>query len=119
MTKTKLWLTLGCLFVFSQPAIAKGQSLASVYSYSKGKTASGESFSSTKLTAAHRSLPFGTLVRVTNLTNRQTVIVRINDRGPFSKGRIVDLSPAAAHQLDFSGLAPVALDVVTAPATER
>jgi rare lipoprotein A len=114
VTKRKLWLTLGCLFVFSQSAIAKvGQSFASVYSYSKGKTASGETFSPTKLTAAHRSLPFGTLVLVTNLENRQTVIVRINDRGPFTKGRIIDVSPAAAHQLGFSGLAPVALDVVT------
>jgi len=116
MTKRKLWLALSCLFVFSQPAIAKaGQSFASVYSYSKGKTASGESFSPTKLTAAHRSLPFGTFVRVTNLTNRQTVIVRINDRGPFTKGRIIDVSPAAAHQLGFSGLVPVALDLVSTP----
>jgi rare lipoprotein A len=114
MTKGKLWLALSCLVVFSQPAIAKvGQSLASVYSYSKGKTASGEAFSPTNLTAAHRSLPFGTLVRVTNLKNRQTVIVRINDRGPFTKGRIIDVSPAAADKLGFSGLAPVALDVVT------
>jgi rare lipoprotein A len=114
MTKGKLWLALSCLVVFSQPAIAKvGQSLASVYSYSKGKTASGESFSPTNLTAAHRSLPFGTLVRVTNLKNRLTVIVRINDRGPFTKGRIIDVSPAAADKLGFSGLAPVALDVVT------
>jgi rare lipoprotein A len=116
MTKGKLWLALSCLLVFSQPAIAKvGLSFASVYSYSKGKTASGEAFSPTKLTAAHRSLPFGTLVRVTNLKNRQTVIVRINDRGPFTKGRIIDVSPAAAHKLSFSGLVPVALDVVTTP----
>jgi rare lipoprotein A len=116
MIKRNLWLALGCLFLFSQPAIAKvGQSFASVYSYSKGKTASGESFSPTKLTAAHRSLPFGTLVRVTNLKNRQTVRVRINDRGPFGKGRIIDLAPAAAHQLGFSVLVPVALDVVTTP----
>jgi rare lipoprotein A len=114
MTKRKIWLALGCLFLFSQPAIAEvGQSFASVYSYSKGKTASGETFSPTKLTAAHRSLPFGTLVRVTNLKNRQTVIVRINDRGPFTKSRIIDVSPAAAHRLGFSGLVPVALDVVT------
>jgi rare lipoprotein A len=115
MTKIKVWLALGCLFVFSQPAIAEvGQSFASVYSYSKGRTANGETFSATKLTAAHRSLPFGTLVRVTNLKNRQTVIVRINDRGPFTKDRIIDVSPAAARQLGFSGLVPVALDVVTA-----
>jgi rare lipoprotein A len=111
----EFWLTLVFLMVvISQPAIARnGQSLASVYSYSHGKTASGESFSPTKLTAAHRSLPFGTIVRVTNLQNRRTVMVRINDRGPFSKNRIIDLSPAAAHELQFSGLAPVSLAVVT------
>jgi peptidoglycan lytic transglycosylase len=114
MTARTLCLTISCLFLLSQPAIGKvGQSFASVYSYSKGKTASGEVFSPSKLTAAHRSLPFGTFVRVTNLKNRKTVIVRINDRGPFGKGRIIDLTPAAAHQLGFSGLAPVALDVVT------
>jgi rare lipoprotein A len=101
--------------MMSVPGIARdARSLASVYSYSRGKTASGETFSPTKLTAAHRTLPFGTIVRVTNLQNRRTVMVRINDRGPFSKNRIIDLSPAAAHELQFSGLAPVSLDVVTA-----
>jgi rare lipoprotein A len=114
MTTRKLWPALICLFVIGQSAIVQaGQSLASVYSYSEGKTASGEPFSPTKLTAAHRSLPFGTFVRVTNLKNRQTVIVRINDRGPFSKGRVIDVTPAAAHELGFSGLVPVALDIVT------
>jgi rare lipoprotein A len=114
MTAKRLYLVLTCLFIIGQPAIAiAGQSLASVYSYSNGKTASGESFSATKFTAAHRSLPFGTFVRVTNLKNRQTVVVRINDRGPFTKNRIIDLTPAAAHQLSFSGLTPVSLAVVT------
>jgi rare lipoprotein A len=77
-----------------------------------GKTANGEIFSPSKLTAAHRTLPFGTMVRVTNLRNGQTVIVRINDRGPFTKGFIIDLSQAAAKELRFSGLTPVTLDVV-------
>ncbi len=86
--------------------------LAAVYSQRGGRTASGEAYSPLKLTAAHRTLPFGTLVRVTNLRDGQTVIVRINDRGPFNKGRIIDLTPAAAKQLHFSGLAPVALEVV-------
>jgi rare lipoprotein A len=114
MTARKFCLALACLFVISPPAFANaGKSLASVYSYSNGKTASGESFSATKLTAAHRSLPFGTFVRVTNLKNGQTVIVRINDRGPFDKNRIIDLTPAAAHQLSFSGLVPVSLEVVS------
>jgi rare lipoprotein A len=114
MTGRALYLMFGCcLFILSQPEISKASPLASVYSYSKGKTASGEAFSPRKLTAAHRSLPFGTFVRVTNLKNHKTVVVRINDRGPFDKGRIIDLSPAAAHQLGFTGLVPVTLDIVT------
>ena len=71
-------------------------------------------FSAAKLTAAHRTLPFGTMVRVTNLRNGRSVVVRINDRGPFTKGRIIDVTPAAARQLQFSDLTPVALQVVPA-----
>jgi rare lipoprotein A len=77
-----------------------------------GTTANGERFAPEKLTAAHRTLPFGTLVRVTNMRNGRSVIVRINDRGPFNKGRVIDVSPAAARALEFSGLAPVTLAVV-------
>ena len=62
-------------------------------------TASGEPFNPTELTAAHRSLPFGTRVRVTNLRNGQSVIVRINDRGPFVQDRIIDVSRAAARAI--------------------
>jgi len=115
MTTRALWLA--CLLGFiGQPASAEdGRSLAAIYSQKDGRTASGELFSPAKLTAAHRSLPFGTFVRVTNLKNRRTVIVRINDRGPFNKGRIIDLSPMAAKQLGFSGVVPVTLDVVAAP----
>jgi len=83
--------------------------VASVYSYPGGKTSSGERLDPSKLTAAHRSLPFGTRVRVTNVKNGRTAEVRINDRGPFLKGRVIDLSPAAARQLGFSGLAKVEL----------
>ena len=83
--------------------------LASVYGYQGGKTASGERANPGQLTAAHKSLPFGTLVRVTNKKNGRTVTVRINDRGPFVRGRIIDLTPAAASQLGFSGLATVAV----------
>jgi rare lipoprotein A len=66
------------------------------------------------LTAAHRSLPFGTRVRVTNANNGRSVIVRINDRGPFIRGRIIDLSVAAASRLGMigSGIAPVSLEVL-------
>ncbi|MGA7165289.1 MAG: septal ring lytic transglycosylase RlpA family protein, partial [Pseudolabrys sp.] len=59
--------------------------------------------------AAHRTLPFGTHVRVTNKSNGRSVVVRINDRGPFVRGRIIDLTPAAASALGFSGLAHVTL----------
>jgi rare lipoprotein A len=64
------------------------------------------------LTAAHRSLPFGTRVRVTNTRSGRSVVVRINDRGPFVRGRVIDVTPAAAHALGFSGLARVSLAVV-------
>jgi rare lipoprotein A len=64
-------------------------------------TASGEVYNETELTGAHRTLPFGTRVRVTNLANDQSVVVRINDRGPFIKGRIIDVSRRAARELGF------------------
>ncbi|MBD2159375.1 septal ring lytic transglycosylase RlpA family protein [Limnothrix sp. FACHB-1083] len=80
------------------------------------RTANGERFNQNALTAAHRTLPFGTLVRVTNLRNGRSVIVRINDRGPFTRGRIVDLSVAAAREIDMysSGVASVRLEVLQA-----
>ena len=71
--------------------------------YGGGRTASGERSRPSELTAAHRTLPFGTKVRVTNLRNGRSVTVRINDRGPFGRGRIIDLSVAAARQLDMIG----------------
>ena len=73
------------------------------------KTASGERFDQNQLTAAHRTLPFGTRVQVTNLDNNKPVVVRINDRGPFNRKRLIDISHAAAEQLDMlrSGTAPV------------
>jgi len=76
------------------------------------RTASGERFNQNALTAAHRTLPFGTRVKVTNLDNGRSVVVRINDRGPFGRGRIIDVSKAAAEQLNMlrSGTAPVRLE---------
>ena len=65
------------------------------------KTASGERYDTKQLTAAHRTLPFGTKLKVTNQRNGKSVIVRINDRGPFIKGRVIDLSRGAARQLGF------------------
>lgn len=76
------------------------------------KTASGERFNQNALTAAHRTLAFGTRVKVTNLDNGRSVVVRINDRGPFGRGRIIDVSKAAAEQLNMlrSGTARVRLE---------
>jgi rare lipoprotein A len=92
----------------------KGQDgIASVYSTDSGsRTAEGGRLNPGALTAAHRSLPFGTKVRVTNKKNGRSVLVTVNDRGPFVRGRVIDLTPAAAHALQFSGLAPVNLEVI-------
>lgn len=79
--------------------------------YSGGRTANGERAHAHGMTAAHRTLPFGTKVRVTNKRNGKTVVVRINDRGPFIRGRVIDVTPAAARALGFSGLTPVVLDI--------
>src|SRR5215470_15856576 len=90
----------------------KQSGIASVYTASSGpKTANGERVRSGALTAAHRTLPFGTLVRVTNVGNGRSVVVRVNDRGPFVRGRIIDLTPAGAHALGFSGIARVTLEI--------
>ena len=85
--------------------------VASVYSTESGShTASGARLDPGALTAAHRSLPFGSRVRVTNRSNGRSVIVTINDRGPFVRSRIIDVTPAAAHALGMSGLAPVTVE---------
>jgi rare lipoprotein A len=101
---------------------ARGGGAVGVASYYAAKyqgrtTASGETFDNRKLTAAHRTLAFGTTVRVTNLTNGRSVTVRVNDRGPFAAGRIIDLSRAAAERLDMieAGLARVKVETLAAP----
>ncbi|NBD33123.1 MAG: septal ring lytic transglycosylase RlpA family protein [Cyanobacteria bacterium] len=78
------------------------------------RTASGERFNAGAYTAAHRSLPFGTKVRVTNLSNGRAVVVRINDRGPYAGGRVIDLSKAAARAIGMirSGTAPVRIEIL-------
>ncbi len=80
-------------------------------------TASGETFAEHELTAAHRTLPFGTLVRVTDLNTSRSVVVRINDRGVLAPDRVIDLSAAAANELGIlrSGLAKVKLEVLQRP----
>jgi rare lipoprotein A len=82
--------------------------VASVYSTESGdRTATGQKLTPETLTAAHRTLPIGTKVKVTNKSNGRFVVVTISDRGPFVRGRIIDVSPAAARVLGFSGLAQV------------
>ena len=80
--------------------------------YAGRRTANGERMNSGALTAAHKTLPFGTMVRVTNNRTQKSVVVRINDRGPFVRGRVIDLSAAGARAIGMSGLAPVSLAVM-------
>ena len=95
--------------VCSSAAMAES-GIASVYAYDGEKTANGETAKPAGLTAAHKTLPFGTKVRVTNKRNGKSVVVRINDRGPFIRGRIIDLTPAGARALGFNGLAQVSVE---------
>ena len=93
-----------------------GRGSASYYAakFNGRRTASGEIFDNRAMTAAHRSLPFGTLVRVTNPATGASVVVRINDRGPFTRGRMIDVSRAAAEELGLiaRGHAPVELALI-------
>lgn len=97
--------------------IAKHQNgVASYYGpeFAFRRTASGEMFDPREMTAAHRTLPFGTKIRVTNLENGKRVVVRVNDRGPYRKSRVIDVSHAAARKLGFAGqgTARVRIDVL-------
>src|SRR6188474_994473 len=91
--------------------------VASIYGngdgYAGRKTASGERMNPGAMTAAHRTLPFGTRVSVVNQRTGKQVIVRISDRGPFIRGRIIDLTPAGARAIGLSGLAPVRVTVLS------
>jgi rare lipoprotein A len=97
----------------AQPQRHASDGLASFYKHGS-RTASGERFNARELTAAHRTLPFGTRVRVTNVATGRSVTVRVNDRGPFVGGRVIDVSHAAAESLGMvgQGVAKVKLDVV-------
>lgn len=103
----------------AQQASYRAKGVASYYAdkFNGRRTASGEIFDNRALTAAHRTLPFGTYVRVTNLANSRSVVVRINDRGPYAHGRLIDVSRAAALQLDMvrTGTARVLVEVVPGP----
>lgn len=93
-------LSAAALVTFSATTASAQCGSASWYALTS-KTASGERMNPAALTAAHRSLPFGSKMKITNQRNGKSVVVRINDRGPFIKGRVIDLSRAAAHQLGF------------------
>jgi rare lipoprotein A len=107
------------LFLLSAAAAMADHEMQGLASWYGGKfhgrlTSSGEIFDTNTMTAAHKTLPFGTLVKVTNLDNAATTIVKINDRGPFVEGRIIDLSRAAADALGMVGIgvAHVSLEIV-------
>ena len=99
--------TLGCATTSTLAAGRRKVEVGLASYYGRGhdgqRTASGETFDMSRMTAAHRSLPFGTRVRVTNLDNGREAVVRINDRGPFRRGRVIDVSLAAARKLGFVG----------------
>ena len=115
MVKWTFWVC--SLLLFAGLAVAGGpeEGVASYYAdaLDGNPTASGEPYDKDGLTAAHRALPFGTRVRVTNLDNGKSVVVRINDRGPHAKQRIIDVSGAAARELGLldSGTAKVRIEV--------
>jgi rare lipoprotein A len=117
-----VWLCLGCVSCATAGAMRRESraeiGMASYYggAHDGRRTASGERFDMREMTAAHRSLPFGTQVRVTNLRNGRAVVVRINDRGPWKKGRVIDVSYAAGRKLGLigPGTARVRLDVLAA-----
>ncbi|MCB0621244.1 MAG: septal ring lytic transglycosylase RlpA family protein [Saprospiraceae bacterium] len=108
--------SLGCLLVVSLALKAQEYGLASFYSdkFHGKPTASGELYDMNKLTAAHKTLPYGTIIEVTRLDNKKSVRVRVNDRGPYISGRVVDVSKKAAERLDLvaDGTARVKVEVV-------
>jgi rare lipoprotein A len=115
--KLKFYLLVAAIVgILVSPAtafVSMESGVASVYSTRDGsRTASGMALNDNALTAAHRTLPFGSKVRVSNRRNGRSVVVTITDRGPFIRGRIIDLTPAGARALGFSGLAPVTVEVL-------
>jgi rare lipoprotein A len=119
-SRTIAIVTATCALALALPASAKVKTekviekgVASWYGHDEEgrRTASGETMDFRRLTAAHRSLPFGSVVEVVNLRNGRSVLVTINDRGPYKPNRVIDLTPVAAKQLGMQrkGLAPVAI----------
>lgn len=121
-----LFSLLLCVFAFTQLQDVQAQTMRGKASYYAGKfhgrrTSSGEIFHKDSLTCAHRTLPFGTMLRVRNPKNGREVVVRVTDRGPFAAGRIVDLSLGAARKLDMvsQGVAGVEVEVISTPQSRR
>ena len=114
MKKIGLFLLVMCLSVLTFAQTQTGKASFYADKFEGSPTASGEKYKHSKLTAAHKSLPFGTKVRVTNLANNESVEVVINDRGPYVDGRIIDLSKSAAEKLGFInlGLAEVKVEIL-------
>jgi rare lipoprotein A len=110
-------LTVSCLFGQSASVGQKETGLAAVYTsrLNGHATSSGQIFNQNKLTAAHKTLPFGTKIKVTNQKNHRSVVLVVNDRGPAQKERILDISSAAARQLGIpqNSMQPVELEVVS------
>jgi rare lipoprotein A len=106
-------LKLSLAIVLSSVAVCSVRAESGMASFYGGEhTASGEITGLAGLTAAHRTLPFGTNVLVTNVGNGKTVVVRITDRGPYGRGRIIDVSPAAARELDMIDCGTTMVSVV-------
>lgn len=100
------------MFSLSNPIFANGNASWYGPGFHGKKTASGQKFNTHSLTAAHKTLPFGTRVKVTNKINGKSVVVSINDRGPYVHGRVIDLSKAAAQKIGMSGVGNVSLNVL-------
>jgi rare lipoprotein A len=114
--KGLFWLSLSLSTFFANTCLAAEEGIAAYYSdvFHGKKTASGKIYNKNGLTGAHKTLPFDTIVRVTDLTNNKSVVVTITDRGPYSEKRIIDLSRAAAIEIDLiqRGIGPVRLEII-------
>ena len=116
MKKTIILISLVCIFSLGYSQVQTGKASYYADKFEGRTTANGEKYKHSKMTAAHRLLPFGTVVKVTNTANNKSVEVIINDRGPFVEGRIIDLSKSAAEKLDIlhAGVTEVKVEVIDA-----
>jgi len=110
MTFAKLGIISICIFSISNVTLKAEEGIASVYCQRENRTASGEMLNCAAMTAAHKTLPFGTKISVTNLKNGKTVLVRINDRGPFVPGRVIDLTTGAGRVIGLTGITRVRVE---------